>query len=142
MRKALYNRFGIKHRNIIDILGIDSRFTPHPGLVLEYCTDRDLLVVCTGEPLEMTWIYVCSKYCKKHNVDIDSTVRPSSTPANAYSLVCSVFGSVIQSELIVFGKILDILKGLRYMHTFPVPIPQGDLVPVRLSALSFSSSVN
>lgn len=25
---------------------------------------------------------------------------------------------------------LDALEGLNYMHTFPVPIPQGDLTPV------------
>lgn len=38
------NRFGVRHPNIVDLLGIDSSFTPHPGLVLEHC-DENLVVV-------------------------------------------------------------------------------------------------
>lgn len=39
------NRYGVRHRNIIDLLGIDSSFTPHPGLVLEYCLEDNLVTV-------------------------------------------------------------------------------------------------
>lgn len=93
LRKMVRNRFGVRHPNIVDLLGIDSSFTPHPGLVLEHC-DENLVV-----------------YCKQNPVNRNELTRPPSPEANAYSLVS------------------DILEGLRYMHDYPVPIPQGDLTP-------------
>ncbi|KAJ1305687.1 hypothetical protein OPQ81_010425 [Rhizoctonia solani] len=36
-RKVVSSRYGIHHRNIIDLLGITSGFSPHEGLVFEEC---------------------------------------------------------------------------------------------------------
>ncbi|KAF8594175.1 kinase-like protein [Ceratobasidium sp. AG-I] len=94
LRKTLKHRYGVRHRNIIDLFGIDSSFSPHAGLVLEYCPGGNL-----------------TTYCNQNVLDINTTARPSSSTANAYSLIS------------------DILEGLRYMHNYPVPIPQGDLTP-------------
>ncbi|KAF8593771.1 kinase-like protein [Ceratobasidium sp. AG-I] len=94
LRKTLKHRYGVRHRNIIDVLGIDLSFSPHPGLVLEYCAGGNL-----------------TTYYKKTVIDTNTVARPSSPGANAYSLI------------------IDILEGLRYMHDYPVPIPQGDLTP-------------
>ncbi|KAG8722567.1 hypothetical protein FRC09_006084 [Ceratobasidium sp. 395] len=97
IRKMLRTRFGVRHRNIVDIIGIHTGFEPHPGFVLEYCAGGSLTVFCK----------------ENYAMDLDGTVRLPSPDTNAYSLIC------------------DILEGLGYMHNYPVPIPQGDLTPVR-----------
>lgn len=47
IRKTVKTRYGVRHQNVIDLLGIDSTFTPHAGLVLEYCARGNLTVVCS-----------------------------------------------------------------------------------------------
>ena len=41
----LKHRYGVRHQNIINVLGIDSSFSPHPGLVLEHCPSGNLTTV-------------------------------------------------------------------------------------------------
>ncbi|KAL5639491.1 hypothetical protein ACGC1H_006209 [Rhizoctonia solani] len=94
VRKMVKGRFGVRHNNIVDLIGIDSSFDPHPGLVLEYCGSGNLV-----------------SYCKANYINRDEYKRPPYPRVNAYSLMC------------------DILDGLRYMHNYPIPIPQGDLTP-------------
>ncbi|CUA78014.1 MAP3K epsilon protein kinase 1 [Rhizoctonia solani] len=94
LRKMVSNRYGVRHRNIIDLIGIDSTFTPHPGFVLESCSKGSLVA-----------------YCKDNLIIRHELTRPPAPEANAYSLMC------------------DILEGLQYMHSYPIPIPQGDLTP-------------
>ncbi|KAG8792241.1 hypothetical protein FRC12_006694 [Ceratobasidium sp. 428] len=101
VRKILRTRFGVRHRNIVDIIGIHTGFEPHPGFVLEYCAGGSLTVFCK----------------ENYAMDLDATARLPSPDTNAYSLIC------------------DILEGLGYMHNYPVPIPQGDLTPVRLDLI-------
>ncbi|KAG9087715.1 hypothetical protein FRC06_002413, partial [Ceratobasidium sp. 370] len=74
IRKAFRARYGVKHRNIVDILGIDCSFEPHPGFVLEYCAGGSLTVYCN----------------KHHAMDLDSTVRLPAPDANAYSLISDI----------------------------------------------------
>ncbi|CAE6420901.1 unnamed protein product [Rhizoctonia solani] len=94
LRKMVSHRYGVRHRNIIDLLGIDSTFTPHPGFVLENCSGGNLVT-----------------YCKENPIIRHELSRPPAPEANAYSLM------------------RDILEGLQYMHSYPIPIPQGDLTP-------------
>ncbi|KAG8787011.1 hypothetical protein FRC12_015995 [Ceratobasidium sp. 428] len=96
-RRTVRLRYGIKHRNIINVLGIDTSFAPHPGLVLEYCENGSLTTFC--QTYSQGWQYTTA------------CVRPKSPGANAYSLIW------------------DILEGLKYMHDYPIPVPQGDLTP-------------
>ncbi|KAG8715161.1 hypothetical protein FRC08_010909 [Ceratobasidium sp. 394] len=74
IRKAFRARYGVKHRNIVEILGIDSSFEPHPGFVLEHCAGGSLTTYCS----------------KRYAMDLDSTVRPPAPDANAYSLISDV----------------------------------------------------
>ncbi|KAG9125635.1 hypothetical protein FRC07_006818, partial [Ceratobasidium sp. 392] len=69
-----YGCVGLEHRNIVDIIGIDSSFEPHPGFVLEYCAGGSLTTFCN----------------KHHAMDLDSTVRLPAPDANAYSLICDI----------------------------------------------------
>ncbi|KAJ1299452.1 hypothetical protein OPQ81_009117 [Rhizoctonia solani] len=101
LRKMVKGRFGVRHKNIIDLMGIDSSFEPHPGLVLEYCASGNLV-----------------SYCKANRINRDEYKRPPSPIVNAYSLMS------------------DILEGLRYMHSYPIPIPQGDLTPENILVAS------
>ena len=39
------NRYDARHPNVIDLLGLDSTFFPHAGLVLEYCARGNLTAV-------------------------------------------------------------------------------------------------
>ncbi|CAE6429952.1 unnamed protein product [Rhizoctonia solani] len=94
LRTVVASRYGVRHQNIIDLLGIASGFSPHEGLVFEYCSHRNLVV-----------------YFKENWVRQTEYIRPPSPEANTYSLMC------------------DIIEGLKYMHDYPVPIPQGDLTP-------------
>ncbi|KEP47386.1 tyrosine kinase catalytic domain protein, partial [Rhizoctonia solani 123E] len=94
LRKVVTDRAGVRHPNIINLLGIASGFSPHEGLVFEYCSHRNLVV-----------------YFKENWVRQTEYARPPAPEVNAYSLMC------------------DILEGLKYMHGYPVPIPQGDLTP-------------
>ncbi|CAE7227874.1 unnamed protein product [Rhizoctonia solani] len=94
LRRVVANRYGVRHPNIVDLLGVASGFSPHEGLVFEYCSHRNLVV-----------------YFKENWVRQTEYARPPAPEANAYSLMC------------------DILEGLKYMHSYPVPIPQGDLTP-------------
>ncbi|CAE6531221.1 unnamed protein product [Rhizoctonia solani] len=94
LRKMVLHRYGIRHRNIVDLLGIDSSFTPHPGFVIEDCSGGNLIT-----------------YCKENPIRRQELIRPPAPEANAYSLMT------------------DILEGLQYMHSYPIPIPQGDLTP-------------
>ncbi|CAE7150927.1 unnamed protein product [Rhizoctonia solani] len=94
LRNMLEGRFGVQHKNIVDLIGIDSNFEPHPGLVLEYCGLGNLV-----------------SYCKSTYINRDEYKRPRSPRVNAFSLIS------------------DIVEGLRYMHNYPIPIPQGDLTP-------------
>ncbi|KAB5591095.1 Pkinase domain-containing protein [Ceratobasidium theobromae] len=103
-RKVVKNRYGVRHRNIIDLLGVDSSFSPHAGLVLEYCYYGSLM-----------------SYCKGNRIDRDEFTRPAAPRANAYSLIS------------------DIVEGLEYMHSYPVPIPQGDLTPILTGLKPYSN---
>lgn len=51
-------------------------------------------------------------------------------PLEFISRMSSVFSS---------WQMIDILEGLRYLHTFPAPIAHGDLNPVRMSAFNTSA---
>ncbi|CAE6503233.1 unnamed protein product [Rhizoctonia solani] len=93
-RKMVKGRFGVRHKNIIDLIGIDSMFKPHPGFVLEYCGQGNVV-----------------SYFKANYITRDEYKRPPSPMVNSFSVMC------------------DILDGLRYMHSYPIPIPQGDLTP-------------
>ncbi|CAE6464737.1 unnamed protein product [Rhizoctonia solani] len=94
LRKVVAGRFGVRHQNIVNLLGIASGFSPHEGLVFEYCSHRNLVT-----------------YFKENWVRQTEYARPPAPEANAYSLMC------------------DVLEELKYMHDYPVPIPQGDLTP-------------
>ncbi|CAE6459257.1 unnamed protein product [Rhizoctonia solani] len=117
IRRMTKARFGVRHKNIIDLLGFDSSFEPHSGLVLEYCGFGNLV-----------------SYFKTNRIDRDRYKRPPPPSLNAYSLMC------------------DILDGLRYMHNYPIPIPQGDLTPeniliaydgtAKISLFSFSTALS
>jgi hypothetical protein len=93
IRKTVNGRYGVKHGNIVDVLGIDSRFSPHPGIVLEYCASRDLPTVCAFY-LSLFIIVLTdqTQYCKAHGMDVNATARPSVPLVNAYSLVSAVKG--------------------------------------------------
>ncbi|KAJ1300910.1 hypothetical protein OPQ81_003335 [Rhizoctonia solani] len=94
LRRVVAARYTVRHHNIIKLLGIASAFSPHEGLVFEYCSRQNLV-----------------RYFKDNRVRQTEYTRPPAPEANAYSLMC------------------DILEGLKYMHDYPVPIPQGDLIP-------------
>ncbi|KAJ1300892.1 hypothetical protein OPQ81_003318 [Rhizoctonia solani] len=94
LRKMVLHRYGVRHRNIVDLLGIDSNFAPHPGFVFENCSGGNLVT-----------------YFKENRIIRHELTRPPAPEANTYSLM------------------LDILEGLQYMHSYPIPIPQGDLTP-------------
>ncbi|CAE6459267.1 unnamed protein product [Rhizoctonia solani] len=98
LRKVVLSRLGVRHRNIIDLLGIASRFSLHEGIVFESCFRWNLVT-----------------YVKENPVIQEEYTRRKGPMVNTFSLMC------------------DILEGLRYMHNFPVPIPQGDLTPENIS---------
>ncbi|KAF8695785.1 Protein tyrosine kinase, partial [Rhizoctonia solani] len=45
VRKVVSSRLGVRHRNIIDLLGITSEFSPHEGIVFESCFRWNLVTV-------------------------------------------------------------------------------------------------
>ncbi|CAE6406050.1 unnamed protein product [Rhizoctonia solani] len=114
IRKMVKGRFGVRHKNIVDLIGIDSSFEPHAGLVLEYCGSGNLV-----------------SYFKANYINRDEYKRPPSPIVNAYSVVCTILRTLeyIGEIYLVDSQMCDILDGLRYMHNYPIPIPQGDLTP-------------
>ncbi|CAE6454146.1 unnamed protein product [Rhizoctonia solani] len=104
LRRVVADRYGVRHPNIVNLLGIASGFSPYEGLVFEYCSHRNLVV-----------------YFKENWVRQTEYARPPAPEANAYSLMC------------------DILEGLKYMHGYPVPIPQGDLTPILTGLKPYTS---
>ncbi|KAG8733950.1 hypothetical protein FRC11_014549, partial [Ceratobasidium sp. 423] len=98
LRKMVISRLGVRHRNIVDLLGITSGFSPHEGIVFEECFNWNL-----------------ATYFKENPVIQEEYTRRKGPIVNTYSLM------------------YDILEGLKYMHDFPVPIPQGDLTPENIS---------
>ncbi|KDN36265.1 hypothetical protein RSAG8_10953, partial [Rhizoctonia solani AG-8 WAC10335] len=77
LRKMVSHRYEVRHRNIIDLLGIDSTFTPHPGFVLEDCSGGSLVT-----------------YCKENPIIRHELTRPPAPEANAYSLMCDILGGL------------------------------------------------
>ncbi|CAE6472475.1 unnamed protein product [Rhizoctonia solani] len=73
LRKMVLHRYGVRHRNIVDLLGIDSTFTPHPGFVLEDCSEGNLVT-----------------YCKENPIVRHELTRPPAPEANAFSLMCDI----------------------------------------------------
>ncbi|CAE6429492.1 unnamed protein product [Rhizoctonia solani] len=97
-RKVVISRYGVRHPNIVEFLGITSGFSPHEGLVFEFCFQWNL-----------------GRYLKKKPVLQERYTRSAYPYPSPYSLMC------------------DILDGLRFMHGYPIPIPQGDLTPENIS---------
>ncbi|CAE6531245.1 unnamed protein product [Rhizoctonia solani] len=100
LRKIVISRFGVRHRNIVDLMGITSGFSPHEGIVFEECFNWNLVT-----------------YFKENPVIQEEYTHRRGPMVNTYSL----------------PKMCDILEGLKYMHSYPIPIPQGDLTPENIS---------
>ncbi|CAE6474616.1 unnamed protein product [Rhizoctonia solani] len=117
VRKVISSRLGVRHRNIIDLLGITSEFSPHEGIVFESCFRWNLVTVIISVHLFKAppKSETPSQYVKENPVIQEEYTLRKGPMVNTYSLMC------------------DILEGLRYMHSFPIPIPQGDLIPENIS---------
>ncbi|CAE6482558.1 unnamed protein product [Rhizoctonia solani] len=72
-RKVVTNRFGVRHPNIVEFLGITSGFSPHEGLVFELCFQWSL-----------------DKYRKKKPVMQEQYVRSVDPYPSHYSLMCDI----------------------------------------------------
>ncbi|CUA75590.1 Putative leucine-rich repeat receptor-like serine/threonine-protein kinase At2g19230 [Rhizoctonia solani] len=72
-RKVVINRFGVRHPNIIEFLGITSGFSPHEGLVFELCFQWTL-----------------DKYLMKKPVMPERYTRSADPYPTHYSLMCDI----------------------------------------------------
>ncbi|KAL5631799.1 hypothetical protein ACGC1H_000007 [Rhizoctonia solani] len=97
-RKVVSSRYGVRHPNIVDFLGITSGFSPHEGLVFE-----------------MNYEWNMISYFREKVVMQERYTRLIDPYPTTHSLMC------------------DVLEGLKYMHGYPIPIPQGDLTPENIS---------
>ncbi|KAH7322345.1 kinase-like domain-containing protein [Rhizoctonia solani] len=72
-RRVVTSRCGVHHPNIIEFLGITSGFTPHEGLVFEFCFQWNL-----------------DKYLKKKPVMPEKYARSPDPYPSHYSLMCDI----------------------------------------------------
>ncbi|CAE6455524.1 unnamed protein product [Rhizoctonia solani] len=72
-RKVVTSRYGVRHPNIVEFLGITSGFTPHEGLVFEFCFRWNL-----------------DRYRKKKPVLQERYDRSADPYPSPYSLMCDI----------------------------------------------------
>ncbi|KDN42561.1 hypothetical protein RSAG8_06704, partial [Rhizoctonia solani AG-8 WAC10335] len=72
-RKVVTNRYGVRHPNIIEFLGITSELSPHEGLVFELCFQWSL-----------------DKYLKKKDPMPEKYTRSADPYPSPYSLMCDI----------------------------------------------------